>query len=120
MGRLTFDGNDALAWLEHVTTNHVARLAFDQIQYSLMANGGGGLIDDVLSTGAGMLRRWSATPRTGLTSSLSSNATAKAATARLDDRTADTAMIAVQGPAASAATSSRSTTGRSTPSSITT
>ena len=24
MGRLTFDGPDALPWLEHVTTNHVA------------------------------------------------------------------------------------------------
>ena len=27
MGRLTFDGPDALTWLERVTTNHVARLA---------------------------------------------------------------------------------------------
>src|SRR3954447_24085196 len=48
MGRLTFEGSDALGWLEHVTTNHVARLSVDQIQYSLMPNGGGGLIDDVL------------------------------------------------------------------------
>ena len=38
MGRLTFDGPDVLDWLERVTTNHVARLADLQIQYSLLAN----------------------------------------------------------------------------------
>ena len=38
MGRLTFDGPGMLDWLERVTTNHVARLKLDQIQYSLMAN----------------------------------------------------------------------------------
>src|SRR4051812_36088038 len=48
MGRLTFDGPDALAWIERATTNQAARLAVNQIQYSLMANGGGGLIDDIL------------------------------------------------------------------------
>ena len=48
MGRITFDGPDALAWLDHVTTNHVARLDGGQIQYSLLANERGGLIDDVL------------------------------------------------------------------------
>src|SRR3954447_17012245 len=48
MGRLTFDGPGALAWIEHATTTHAARLAVGRIQYSLMANGGGGLIDDIL------------------------------------------------------------------------
>ncbi|HMB05612.1 MAG TPA: glycine cleavage system aminomethyltransferase GcvT [Isosphaeraceae bacterium] len=48
MGRLTFDGPDTLSWLERVTTNHVARLALNQIQYSLMADDRGGLIDDLL------------------------------------------------------------------------
>src|SRR3954465_14780373 len=48
MGRLTFVGPGALDWLERVTTNHVARLAENQIQYSLLANEQGGLIDDVL------------------------------------------------------------------------
>src|SRR3954471_15615249 len=45
MGRLTFHGPEAQGWLERVTTNHVARLAENQIQYSLMANEQGGLID---------------------------------------------------------------------------
>ena len=48
MGRLTFDGPGVLDWLERVTTNHVARLADGQIQYSLMANERGGVIDDIL------------------------------------------------------------------------
>ena len=42
MGRLTFDGPGVLDWLERVTTNHVARLDSNQIQYSLMANDEGG------------------------------------------------------------------------------
>src|SRR3954469_23551386 len=46
MGRLPFRGGDALPWLERATTNHVARLAPGQIQYSLMVNGGGGVLDD--------------------------------------------------------------------------
>jgi len=48
MGRLTFDGPGMVDWLERVTTNHVAKLKLDQIQYSLMANEPGGLIDDIL------------------------------------------------------------------------
>ena len=47
MGRLSFHGPDSVGWIEHLTTNHVASLALHQIQYSLMANGGGGLIDDI-------------------------------------------------------------------------
>src|SRR5512133_207275 len=48
MGRLTFDGPGMLGWLERVTSNHVARLKENQIQYSLMPNEQGGLIDDIL------------------------------------------------------------------------
>ena len=48
MGRLTFDGPGVLDWLERVTTNHVAKLADLQIQYSLMATDSGGVIDDIL------------------------------------------------------------------------
>src|SRR3954453_13025448 len=48
MGRLTFNGEGDAAWIERATTNHVAKLGVDQIQYSLIANGGGGLIDDIL------------------------------------------------------------------------
>src|SRR6185312_11981944 len=48
MGRLKFEGPDALSWVERVTTNHVAKLAPGQIQYSLMVDDDGGMLDDVL------------------------------------------------------------------------
>src|SRR5947209_5989370 len=99
MGRLTFDGLDALAWLEHVTTNHVARLAENQIQYSLMANGGGGLIDDVLvsRTQFGYVLVCNASNRAHVLAQFERHREGRSA--RLTDRTPDTAMIAVQGPA---------------------
>lgn len=100
MGRLTFDGPEELAWLEHVTTNHVARLAEHQIQYSLMANGGGGLIDDVLvyRTHPGHVLVCNASNRGNVLAQLERHREARTAT--LVDRTPDTAMIAVQGPKA--------------------
>lgn len=100
MGRLTFHGPDALAWLEWTTTNHVARLSEDQIQYSLMANEQGGLIDDVLvyrlPVGYSMVCNASNRPR--VLAQLEAHRGGFDAV--LDDRTFDTAMIAVQGPAA--------------------
>jgi aminomethyltransferase len=100
MGRLTFRGGEALPWLETVTTNHVAKLAEGQIQYSLMANEAGGLIDDVLVY------------RLPFSYAMVCNASNRAAVlaqlerhrppsgAELADRTTGTAMIAVQGPKA--------------------
>lgn len=100
MGRLTLDGPDALPWLEHVTTNHVSRLGIDQIQYSLMANGGGGLIDDVLvyRSRYGFYLVCNASNRAHVLAQLERHREARIA--RLVDATPDTAMIAVQGPAA--------------------
>jgi aminomethyltransferase len=100
MGRLTFDGPGVLDWLERVTTNHVAKLADLQIQYSLMATDGGGLIDDIL-----VYRQ----PFAYIVVCNASNR--DAVKARLEhlrngaegnfvDRTVDTAMIAIQGPRA--------------------
>jgi aminomethyltransferase len=100
MGRLTFDGDAALPWLERVTTNHVARLKPDQIQYSLMANERGGLIDDVLvyRLPHGLAMVCNAGNRDAVLAQLARER--PAADAALSDRTLETAMIAVQGPAA--------------------
>jgi len=99
MGRLTFDGPDALAWLEHVTTNHAAKLKVNQVQYSLIANGGGGLIDDVLvyRVERGYIVVCNASNRAHVLAQLERHHEGR--NARLTDRTPDTAMIAVQGPA---------------------
>ena len=101
MGRLTFDGPGVLDWLERVTTNQVARLADDQIQYSLMANDHGGVIDDILVyrqpfAYPGGLQRLESREA----SSSSWSVIASDAAGQFRDRTLDTAMIAVQGPKA--------------------
>ncbi|AGA29473.1 glycine cleavage system aminomethyltransferase GcvT [Singulisphaera acidiphila] len=100
MGRLTFNGTDAERWLDYATTNHVARLAVDQIQYSLMANGGGGLIDDILvyRLSSGYAVVCNASNRLAVVSEFERLKGGYDAT--LLDRTVDTAMIAVQGPRA--------------------
>ena len=100
MGRLTFDGPGMLDWLERVTTNHVARLKLDQIQYSLMANEQGGLIDDILvyRHQYGYYVVCNASNRPAVVAQLERHRAG--AEGNFHDRTADTAMIAVQGPAA--------------------
>jgi aminomethyltransferase len=100
MGRLIFDGLGIMDWLERVTTNHVARLVLNQIQYSLMANEHGGVIDDVLV--------YRQPYRYCIVCNASNRANVLAQLQRyrartegnLQDRTMDTVMIAVQGPAA--------------------
>jgi aminomethyltransferase len=100
MGRLTFDGPGMLDWLERVTTNHVGRLALNQIQYSLMANEQGGLIDDVLvyRHQYGYYMVCNASNRPPVVAQLEQHR--EGAEGNFHDRTLDTAMIAVQGPAA--------------------
>jgi aminomethyltransferase len=100
MGRLTFDGPGMLAWLERVTTNHVAKLDLNQIQYSLMANEHGGLIDDVLvyRHQYGYYLVCNASNRVAVVEQLLKHRLDAAG--NFHDRTADTAMIAVQGPRA--------------------
>jgi aminomethyltransferase len=100
MGRLKFDGPGAPAWIEGVTTNHVARLKDGQVQYSLMANERGGLIDDILvyRFPDGYAVVCNASNRAAVVAQFERHREGPDAT--LADRTLDTAMIAVQGPAA--------------------
>ena len=100
MGRLTFAGPGALDWLERVTTNHVARLAPDEIQYSLLANDDGGVIDDVLVYGSpsGYTLVCNASNRERVVAQFERHRAG--IDASLIDRTLATAMIAVQGPSA--------------------
>ena len=100
MGRLSFQGPDSVAWIEHLTTNRVASLAVHQIQYNLMANGGGGLIDDILvyRTEAGPLIVCNASNRANVLHQFDQHKEAR--DAALNDLTLTTAMLAVQGPLA--------------------
>ena len=100
MGRLKFEGPDALAWLEKVTTNHVAKLGPGQIQYSLTVAQDGGILDDLLiyrrPDGLAMVCNASSRPR--VLAQLEKHR--QGFDAHLIDQTLETAMIAVQGPAA--------------------
>jgi len=99
MGRLKFDGPGVLAWLNHATTNDVARLKSGQIQYSLMVQDDGGVIDDVLVYRMPDGRYWmvcNASNRGKVVAQL--RQTLAGFDASLDDQTERTAMIALQGP----------------------
>lgn len=48
MGEVRVRGPQALATLEHLTTNHVGKLQKGQAQYSLLPNDQGGLVDDII------------------------------------------------------------------------
>jgi len=100
MGRLTFDGEGVLDWLERVTTNHVGRLADGQIQYNLVTNDQGGVIDDILvyRQPFAFLVVCNASNRPNVVAHLERHRGSAAGSFR--DRTLDTAMIAIQGPRA--------------------
>ncbi len=105
MGRLEFQGEDAMDLLQRATTNDLFALADNQIQYSLMCDDFGGVIDDVLVYRINS-DRWAmvcnASNRMAVLGRLGE---LNSRNARIDDRTESTAMIAVQGPGALAAMS---------------
>ena len=119
MGRLTFDGAGVLEWLERVTTNRVSRLADLQIQYSLVPNERGGVIDDILvyRQPFAYLVVCNASNREAVKAQIDQNR--HGAVGNFADRTLGTAMIAIQGPRLSRS-SNRSLTSRWSRSSITT
>jgi aminomethyltransferase len=100
MGRIKFEGPDALAWIEKVTTNHAAKLVPGQIQYSLILNEAGGILDDILvyHRADGLAVVCNASNRPKVLAQFEKYR--QGFDAHLIDQTLDTAMIAVQGPAA--------------------
>ncbi len=48
MGRLEFSGQDSFRFLNFLTTNNVRNLDVGAIQYSLIVNERGGILEDVL------------------------------------------------------------------------
>ena len=104
MGRLTVRGPRAVEFLDRVLTRRASSLRPGRIRYALVCNEAGGVLDDVL-VGRG------ANDDDGIDYGLVVNAsnrlklldwfgTNTIAGAELTDHTAETAMIAVQGPAA--------------------
>jgi aminomethyltransferase len=100
MARLSFGGPDATAFLEHVFTNSVAGMKLDQVRYGLICNDAGGILDDVLvyrwpygysmvvnASNRAKIVAWLGVKKSGFQVEMS-------------DETDNTAMLAVQGPAA--------------------
>ncbi len=108
MGRLYFDGSDVGAALDRLTTRQVAGMAAGRIRYSLMLHEDGGILDDVLvyhlekaGGGSQFMMVVNASNREKISKWITTQLAGT--NVRLDDRTLETAMIAVQGPSALAA-----------------
>jgi aminomethyltransferase len=106
MARLRFDGPDSAALLDRVLTRRVSDLAPGRIRYSLVTNDQGGILDDVLvyhfQTPSGRqyhLMVVNASNRQKIVRWLEKHLP-MAGDVQMQDRTEQTAMISVQGPAA--------------------
>src|SRR5688500_739812 len=102
MGEFVVSGPDALALVQRVTVNDAAKVEIGQAQYSAMCRPNGGIIDDLLiyrfddhwmlvvnASNRGKDREWIEAQARGLD-------------AQLEDRSDDTALLALQGPRARA------------------
>jgi aminomethyltransferase len=98
MGRLVFEGRDAVDAIQRVFTNNAATMKEGQVRYGLICNKQGGILDDVLvyRLPAFWLMVVNASNRTKIVSWIQQNLGAGDVT--LTDRTFDWAMIAMQGP----------------------
>lgn len=112
MGRLTIGGADAVGFLDSVVSRRVTNMQPRQIRYSLVCNQQGGILDDVLvyrevihdvapfglvvnASNRTKILDWLAQRKT-----VWCNQHGTPADVVIGDRTADTAMFAVQGPQA--------------------
>ena len=100
MGRLSFNGPDALALIQKIYTNNAATMKDGQARYGLVCNDLGGIKDDVL------VYRWpygwamvvNASNRTKIVDWI--HASKGGLNVELQDQTLSTCMVAVQGPKA--------------------
>ncbi|MBS1721938.1 MAG: glycine cleavage system aminomethyltransferase GcvT [Armatimonadetes bacterium] len=101
MARLSFTGPRVFEYLEWATTNDVSKLADGEGQYSLLPNGQGGCVDDIIvyriSDGDYKMVVNAANHEKDVAHFRSLDT----AGVELRDYSAETAMIAVQGPSAS-------------------
>jgi aminomethyltransferase len=100
MGEVEVRGPGAAAWCNRLTVNDVARLHDGDGQYSVLCDERGGVIDDLIvyrSSGERLLLVVNASTTDGDLAWMRAHA---AADAELIDRSAETALLALQGPKA--------------------
>jgi aminomethyltransferase len=102
MGRVRVAGPGATELLQRLTTNDVAALAPSEAHYSLIANRAGGIIDDIIVYREADERYLVVINASNTAKDLSWVSEHNRGDVVIDDLTADTAMIAVQGPKAPA------------------
>ena len=106
MGRFEIEGADAESFLDHMATRKVRGMRAGQIRYSLLCNNEGGIRDDVLIyrlEGEGENSKFQMVVNAGNREKIwgwLGEHSASYSDVRLQDRTLQTAMIAVQGPEA--------------------
>lgn len=101
MGRFSFTGKDAQAFLNHVLTRNIADQIVGQSRYSLVCNEAGGVLDDVIVSRD--QKEWllvcNASNRQKLLDYFNSIRQTGRFDFTLTDNTESTAMVAIQGPA---------------------
>jgi aminomethyltransferase len=105
MGRFVFQGPEAEALIESLTTRRIAGMGADQIRYSLVTNEDGGILDDILVY---RLQHSNGDPFFGMVVNASNRTKIRDWILQhqgdrdigFEDRTGDTGMIAIQGPRA--------------------
>ena len=104
MGEFEVEGPQALAALQHVTTNDAAALEPGQVQYSLLCYPHGGIVDDLTLYRLGPDRFMITVNASNIDKDWAwvTEQTARFTGARWRDVSAETALIAVQGPRAEA------------------
>ena len=102
MGRIDIAGAGATALLQQLTSNDVEALSTSEAQYSLLTNPNGGIIDDIIVYKAGEEAYLVVINASNTAKDLEWIAQHTSAGVIVEDHTAETAMIAVQGPDAPA------------------
>ena len=100
MGELIVSGAEALKLVQHVTTNDASRLVDGQAQYSTIATDQGGIVDDLLVYRLNATQYMLVVNASNITHDLKWIRDRNTTTAQIADRSAETGLVAVQGPRA--------------------
>ncbi len=105
MGRIAVEGEEALAFLQRVTTNDVAKIEVMGAQYSMICNPKGGIKDDIFLYRLGpdkFLLCVNAANREKIVAWLGEQHAKENNSIEILDRSAEMAQLALQGPASKA------------------
>ncbi|MFC6229982.1 glycine cleavage system aminomethyltransferase GcvT [Paenibacillus allorhizosphaerae] len=98
MGEFIVSGPSAEAFLQHMTTNDVSRLADGRVQYTLMCNPDGGVVDDLLVYRLAADRYMLVVNASNIAKDFDWLQSHRIDGVTLQDVSDDTALLALQGP----------------------